>query len=84
MISKVHHPCTYSKKFKDACIKVGQPHLRFHDIRHSFCQNQSLETTDALLLQLKMRHSSLSTTQNYLNDTQLKWTKQVESMKVIA
>ena len=42
------------------------------------------ETTDALLLQLKMRHSSLSTTQNYLNDTQLKWTKQVESMKVIA
>jgi len=84
MISVRHHPCTYSKKFKDACIKVGQPHLRFHDIRHSFCQNQSLETTDALLLQLKMRHSSLSTTQNYLNDTQLKWTKQVESLKVIA
>lgn len=84
MISKTHHPCTYSKKFKDACIKVGKPHLRFHDIRHSFCQNQSLETTDAFLLQLKMRHSSLSTTQNYLNDSTLKWKKQVESLKVIA
>ena len=84
MISVVHHPTTYSKKFKDACIKVGQPHLRFHDIRHSFCSNLSLKTTDAYLLQNVMRHSSLQTTQNYLNDTQLKWSKQVENVKVIA
>ena len=71
-------------KFKDACIKVGQPHLRFHDIRHSFCSNLALKTTDAYLLQNVMRHSSLQTTQNYLSDNQLKWVKQVDNVKVIA
>ena len=84
MIRNEYHPTTISKKFKDACIKAGLPHLRFHDIRHSFCSNLSLKTTDAYLLQNVMRHSSLQTTQNYLNDTQLKWSKQVENVKVIA
>ena len=84
MIANEFNPNTISKKFKDACIKKGQPHLRFHDIRHSFCSNRSLETTDAYLLQLQMRHSSLATTQNYLEDSNLKWVKQVENLKVIA
>jgi|TARA_R110001599_G_scaffold194915_1_gene391131 integrase len=84
MVSNRFHPATLSKKFKQACTTAGQPHLRFHDIRHSFCSNKSLDTTDAFLLQMQMRHSSLATTQNYLNDNQLKWVKQVDNVKVIA
>ena len=38
-----------------------------------------METTDAYLLSLQMRHSSLNTTQNYLNDKRLKWDKLVEN-----
>ena len=79
MVRNRLHPTTISKKFKSACIEVGFPHYRFHDLRHSFCDNQCMETTDAYLLSLQMRHSSLNTTQNYLNDKRLKWDKLVEN-----
>ena len=79
MVMNRLHPTTISKKFKKACIDVGLPHYRFHDLRHSFCANQSLITQDAYLLKSKMRHSNLNTTQTYLNDERLDWVKQVES-----
>ena len=79
MVKNRLHPTTISKKFKKACIEVGLPHYRFHDLRHSFCANQSLITQDAYLLKSKMRHSNLNTTQTYLNDERLDWVKQVES-----
>ena len=86
MVKPAHrlHPTTISKKFKKACIKAGLSQYRFHDLRHSFCSNQSLLHQDAYLLALKMRHSSLNTTQRYLNDEHLGWLKQVENEQFTA
>ena len=81
MVSNRLHPTTISKKFKKACIEAGFPNYRFHDLRHSFCDNQCMKTTDAHLLSLLMRQSSLNTTQKYLNDKRLKWDKLVENQK---
>ena len=79
MVSNRLHPNTISKKFKKACIEAGFPNYRFHDLRHSFCDNQCMKTTDAYLLSLLMRQSSINTTQKYLNDKRLKWDKLVEN-----
>jgi integrase len=80
MIANRRHPSNVSKAFRIAARSLGYSYC-FHDTRHSFCSNQSLQHQDAFLLKLKMRHSSLNTTQTYLNDTVLGWIKQVESEK---
>ena len=79
MVENRLHPTTISKKFKKACIKVGLPHYHFHHLRHSFSSNLTMITKDAYLISTAMGHSSLNTTQKYLNDKTLKWTKLVES-----
>ena len=79
MVKNRLHPTTISKKFKKACIEVGLPHYHFHHLRHSFSSNLSMQTQDAYLISTAMGHSSLNTTQKYLNDKTLKWSKLVES-----
>ena len=79
MVMNRLHPTTISKKFKKACIEVGLPHYHFHHLRHSFSSNLSMQTQDAYLISTAMGHSSLQTTQKYLNDKTLKWSKLVES-----
>jgi len=79
MVKNRLHPTTISKKFKKACIKVGLPHYHFHHLRHSFSSNLTMITQDAYLISTAMGHSSLNTTQKYLNDKTLKWSKLVES-----
>jgi len=79
MVKNRLHPTTISKKFKKACIEVGLPHYHFHHLRHSFSSNLSMQTQDAYLISTAMGHSSLQTTQKYLNDKTLKWSKLVES-----
>ena len=74
------NPNNVAKAFRKACRTLGYKYS-FHDTRHSFCSNQSLQTQDAYLLKLKMRHSNLNTTQTYLNDERLAWVKQVENEK---
>ena len=81
MVAHRRNPNNISKAFKRASRIAGFKHYRFHDIRHSFCSNYSLRTDDAYLLKLAMRHSSLDTTQGYLNDTKLAWQKLVDNQK---
>lgn len=80
MVANRRNPNNVAKAFRKACRTVGYGYS-FHDTRHSFCSNQSLQTQDAYLLKLKMRHSNLNTTQTYLNDERLAWVKQVENEK---
>ena len=79
MVANRLHPTTISKKFKKACIKVGLPQFYFHHLRHTYSSELAMKTNDAYLIQIAMRHSSLNTTQRYLNDNQLKWNKLRES-----
>lgn len=81
MVAHRRNPNNVSKAFRNACRTLGFGHYKFHDIRHSFCSNESLETDDAYLLSLKMRHSSLNTTQGYLNDNKLAWQKLVDNQR---
>jgi integrase len=82
MVANPLHPHTISKKFKKACRDVGFPHFRFHDLRHSFCQNLAIDSDDAVLLRLMMRHSTLKTTENYMKDDKFAWSKMVESNRI--
>ncbi|MDA7642048.1 tyrosine-type recombinase/integrase [Candidatus Marinimicrobia bacterium] len=82
MVANPIHPATISKKFKKACRKVGFENFRFHDLRHSYCQNLSMELDDAVLLRLMMRHSTLKTTENYMKDDKFAWSKMVESNRI--
>ena len=75
------HPRTITKKFKQACKDVGFDNFRFHDLRHSFCQNLAMTTNDSVLLRLQMRHSTISTTENYLKDDRFNWSKLVENKR---
>jgi len=79
MVANRLHPRTITKKFKQACKSVGFDNFRFHDLRHSFCQNLAMTTGDSAYLKAKMRHSSIGTTENYLKDDRFNWTKIVET-----
>ena len=81
MVANRRNPNNVSKAFKRACEKVGFGHYRFHDIRHTFCSNYVLKTDNAYLLKLAMRHSSLNTTQGYLNDSKLGWKMLLENVE---
>ena len=81
MVANRRNPNNVSKAWKRACEKVGFGHYRFHDIRHTFCSNYALKTTNALPLKLAMRHSSLNTTQGYLNDKKLGWRMLLENIE---
>ena len=82
MVANQLHPRTISKKFKKACKEIGFENFRFHDLRHSFCQNLAMESDDAVLLRLMMRHSRLETTENYMKDDKFAWSKMVESNRI--
>ena len=84
MVANRRNPNNVSKAFRYASRIAGFIQYRFHDLRHSFCSNQSLKTDDAYLLKLLMRHSSLNTTQGYLNDKKLAWQKLVDNVKSTA
>ena len=75
MVANRRNPNNVSREFKKACRLAGFGHYRFHDIRHSYISNLSLQGHDAHTIQLLSRHSNLSTTSGYLNDITLGWEK---------
>ena len=80
MVANRRSPNNVSKAFKKASIKAGFSGHTFHDIRHSFCSNLALKQDNTLVLKNSMRHSSLHTTNNYLQDERLNWKSLIDNM----
>jgi len=53
--------------FWAALRRSGIPHLRFHDLRHSFGSNLSMAGVDIATIQELMGHKDISTTKRYLH-----------------
>lgn len=58
---------TVKKAFWGALRRSGIPHLRFHDLRHSFGSNLSMAGVDIAAIQELMGHKQISTTIRYLH-----------------
>ena len=55
------------KAFWGALRRSGIPHLRFHDLRHSFGSMLSMAGVDIATIQELMGHKDISTTKRYLH-----------------
>jgi len=54
-----------SKKFKKYARKSGLKDCRFHDLRHTFASHLAMGGQDLLVIQMLMRHKSMSSTMVY-------------------
>jgi len=62
------------RAFKRACIEVGYPDYRFHDLRHDFCSKLVQAGVDLYTVKELAGHKDITTTQRYahLNPERLK------------
>jgi len=67
--------------FWAALRRSGIPHLRFHDLRHSFGSNLSMAGVDIATIQELMGHKDISTTKRYLHPSPSHKKEAVERLK---
>jgi len=67
--------------FWAALRRSGIPHLRFHDLRHSFGSNLSMAGVDIATIQELMGHKDISTTKRYLHPSPKHKKEAVERLK---
>lgn len=67
--------------FWAALRRSGIPHIRFHDLRHSFGSNLSMAGVDIATIQELMGHKDISTTKRYLHPSPKHKKEAVERLK---
>ncbi len=63
------HPDTLTKLIKQALIDAGYPHLRLHDLRHTFASLKAMEGLSLKEIGELLGHSEMKTTQIYAHLT---------------
>jgi len=67
--------------FWAALRRSGIPHIRFHDLRHSFGSNLSMAGVDIATIQELMGHKDITTTKRYLHPSPKHKKEAVERLK---
>ncbi len=61
------HPNTFTNRFKRLIAKAGLPEVRVHEMRHSNATAMIAKGTHPKVVQERLRHATMRTTERYLH-----------------